>query len=31
MIPESSDWHCGPEGLSEEGKEFIRKGKALGA
>ena len=31
MILKSSDWHCGPEGLSEDAKEFIRKGKALGA
>jgi len=27
IIFESSDWHCGPDGLSEEAKEFITRGK----
>lgn len=31
IIFESSDWHCEPDGLIDEAKEFIRRGKAAKA
>jgi predicted MPP superfamily phosphohydrolase len=31
IIFESSDWHCDPNGLIDEAKEFIRRGKEAGA
>lgn len=30
-ILESSDWHCGPDELTPEAREFIRLGKKIGA
>ena len=30
IIFESSDWHCDPDGLIDEAKEFIRRGKEAG-